>query len=189
MKRFSIALALVASLAIASTAMAAPTKLRAQSGGGGVATILSNTSARLEVTALNDYALVYTPSTSSKVLADVDMGFVLESGSAITGGSPRITIPIDTDGNGKWDDFASIDANACGVTYDANNLTVADLLVSTTSPNCVVSLNYGSGAGTYANWDALIADQPTWRIAKGQQSFIIADYPVTDALLTSIDLN
>ena len=57
--------------------------------------------------------------------------------------------------------------------------------MSTTSSACGVNLN---GGGSYANWDAFAAANPAYRIAKGQQAFIIADWGPTAVNLTGIDL-
>lgn len=186
--------ALMTMLALASTAMAAkpdplpaPSKLRTQTGGSGHAQVYGPDSAYLS-TYPGGYALVYTMARSpeGKLLTEVDMGFVAETDSHVSGGAPRLTIPIDTDGDGDWEDFASIDVFACGGTIDEVGSLTADVWVSTANPDCTVSLNY---AGTsYANWDAFAAASPTYLIAEAQKSFIIVDWTAA-VTLTSIDLN
>jgi len=195
MRRFSIVFALVASLAIAATVVAASNKLRTAVGGAGQAFVFSSTSAQLRLSGTGngvDYAAIYTTAKSpaGKLLSEVDMGFNIAAPEGqngyVQGGAPRLTIPIDFDGDLLWDDFASIDWNSCGGTVDGTGRLTSSVLVSTTSSTCGVSLN---GGGSYANWDAFAAANPTYRIAKGQQAFIIADWGLTRVNLTQIDLN
>lgn len=185
--------ALALTLSLVATAVAAPNKLRIETGGDGAAYIFSSASARLTVGGPGSgYAAVYTTAKgpAGKRLIDIDMGFVVAGGSGqtgnVTGGAPRLTIPIDMDGDGAWDDFASIDWASCGGSVDSNGVLTADVFVSTTNPDCGVNLNAG---GSFANWDAFAAANPTYRVAKGQQAFIIADWGPTDVNLSSIDLN
>ena len=116
-------------------------------------------------------------STQGKAPAAVDYSF--DYVGDINGGSPRLSIPIDKDGNGGWDDFASLDAQNCG---GADGVPGT---VSTTIATCPVNLNY-SGA-SYPNWDAFAADAAAngWTIAKKDTPFIIADYD-TNVLVSNI---
>ena len=191
MRRISILLALVASLAFAGAVSAAPSKLRTEVGGpDATATVFSASSARITAD-VGSYAAIYTTAKSpaGKKLIEIDMGFRItvdgQSGT-VSGGAPRLTIPVDFNGDGTWDDFASLDWASCGGTVDANSKLTSSVLVSTTSATCGVSLNAG---GSYANWDAFAAANPTYRVAKGQQAFIIADWGPTVVNLTGIDLN
>lgn len=193
MKRFSVALALVASLAIAGTAMAGPT-LVTQTGGLGFASV-SGTNAVIGVGGSGNvgYALVYLrgkPTSAGKLLADVTLSATVASGSRVAGGAPRLTVPIDTNGDGKWDEFATMDWNSCGGIADANGILAADITMSTENESCAVYLN--SGNGSYVNWDAFAAANPTWRVASAGSStrpFVIADYAPTNVSLTAIDLS
>jgi len=195
MRRFAILLAVVASLLVATTALVLSDTRSTETGGAGQAFVFSSTSAQLRLTGTGngtDYAAVYTTAKApaGKLLIDVDMGFRIAAPEGqngyVQGGAPRLTIPIDMNGDGAWDDFASIDWASCGGTVDGNGVLTASVLVSTTSTSCGVNLN---GGGSYANWDSFAGANPTYRIAKGQQAFIIADWGRTAVNLTAIDLN
>lgn len=80
--------------------------------------------------------------------------------SCVGGGSPRWSIPIDTNGDPKADGYAFLDAAGCGSTGT----------VSTTDPNCQVTF----GGVTYPNWDGFAAANPTYRIANALP-FVITD--------------
>ena len=185
MRRISILLAVVASLTIAAPTMASANRLRIETGGTGVAELDGPTSATLSASP-GSYAAVYVMarSTQHRSLDRVEMGFTVASGGIVSGGAPRLTVPIDEDGDGEWDDFASIDVFGCGAPV-ANGVLQDAVLVSTANPDCAVSLNAG---GTYANWDAFATAHPSWRTAVGQQPFVIADW-TADVTLTGIDLN
>ena len=195
MKRLvSILIAGALVLSFASVASAVSHKLRVETGGAGQAFVFSSTSAQLRVSGSAngvDYAAIYTKSKApaGKQLSKVDMGFRIAAPQGQTGyvqgGAPRLTIPIDFNGDGAWDDFASIDWASCGGTVDGTGKLTSSVLVSTTSSTCGVHLN---GGGSYADWDAFAAANPTYRIAKGQQAFIIADWGPTAVNLTAIDL-
>jgi hypothetical protein len=76
------------------------------------------------------------------------------------GGSPRWSIPIDTNGNGKTDGYAFLDAAGCGFTG----------AVSTASVSCAV--NFASI--DYLNWAAFAAANPTYTIGNSLP-FVITD--------------
>lgn len=173
MRRFSLALALVASLAVtASVVAASPSKLRFD-GSTGTATVTGPRSATL-VNDAGEYTYVYVNAKSpyGKPLADVDFGF--NATGDIAGGSPRLSIPVDSDDvGGGWDLFAFIDVNSCGGGF-----------VSTTNASCGVYI----GSEFFPNWDALAAAHPTWRMANDTSPFAIADQAGTYHL-SNIDLN
>ncbi len=188
-------LAMALTFSLVASAFAVSNKLRTEVGGAAQVFVFSSTSAQLRVSGDNngvDYAAIYTTAKApaGKQLIDVDMGFRIAAPEGqngyVTGGAPRLTIPIDFDGDLLWDDFASIDWASCGGSVDASGRLTSSVLVSTTSATCAVNLN---GGGTYANWDAFAAANPTYRVAKGQQAFIIADWGPTYVNLTEIDLN
>ena len=174
MRRFSVLLALIASLAVAASAVAAsPSKLRSD-GSTGTATITGAKSATLTNDA-GEYTYVYVISKAPyrKPLARVDFGFTATG--SIAGGAPRLSIPVDSDDAGRgWDLFAFIDVNSCG----------GSGTVSTTSATCGVYI----GSEYFANWDALAAAHPTWRMANDTSPFAIADQEGTYRL-SNIDLN
>jgi hypothetical protein len=86
----------------------------------------------------------------------------------VGGGSPRLSIPIDDNGDGKTDAYAFIDAANCGFTTDTTNVGHN---VGTTEATCPVFYK----AGSYANWDAFALANPTYTIARGTLAFVIAD--------------
>jgi hypothetical protein len=177
MKRF-ISLLGIAVLAIVVTASAALAgKATLQTFGTGVVTT-DGDSAQIVLDGAGEYGGVYlkSKSTSGK-LADVDFEFT--STGDVTGGAPRFSLPIDDPATSvKGDGYAFIDAANCG------GVTGGTTLVSTESATCAVF--YGSGS--WANWDAFVAANPTLRVTPGGIPFIIADgalgtYNVSDIVL------
>jgi hypothetical protein len=174
MKKLSLAFlsTIALTVALVGTASAAsPGKLR--SDGTGTATITGAKSATL-VNDSGEYTYVYVNAKSpyGKVLAKVDFGF--NATGSIAGGAPRLSIPVDSDDAGSgWDLFAFIDVNSCGSGW-----------VSTANPACGVYI----GSEFFANWDALAAAHPTWRMARDTSPFAIADQAGTYHL-SGIDLN
>ncbi len=191
MRRFSILLALAASLAIAGTVTAATT-LVSQTGGLGYASV-SGDAATIGVGGSGNagYALVYLrgkPTSAGKPLAEVSLSATVAAGSQVAGGAPRLTVPIDTNGDGKWDVFATMDWNSCQGTATGGVLDRA-VIMSTENPACTVYLNSG---GSYANWDAFALANPSWRVASAGSStrpFVIVDWAPTNVNLTAIDLS
>ena len=113
---------------------------------------------------------------TSKPLVAVDFSFT--STGTVTGGAPRFSLPIDTDGKPKTDNgYAFIDAANCG------GVSGVETVVSTESASCPVFF----GSGSWANWDAFVAANPTYRIGHAIP-FVIADgaegtYQVNDIVL------
>jgi hypothetical protein len=127
------------------------------------------------VTIMNDsgeYGGVYlnARSNSNKLLSTLDFSFVTMAGSAVAGGAPRFSIPVDDPAVPGFDEtYAFLDAANCGATQP---VATASVTVSTDSPTCPVFLNTG---GSWADWDAFTADHPTWVVPGGQVPFVIAD--------------
>lgn len=168
MKRFSLFVAVVATFAITTTALAAGPL---QSFGTGSVEI-TGTSATI-TNASGEYGGVYLKgrSLSNRLLADADFSF-MNTGPYV-GGAPRFSIPIDTDGDTKTTEgYAFLDVNGC----DGSNV------VSSTSETCAVWFL----SDRYDNWDAFATANPTFRISR-DIPFIIADvagsYSVTDVIL------
>jgi hypothetical protein len=163
------ALSCAAALALASPAQAAS---GLQKFGTGTVTVVGSS-----VTIVNgdgQYGGVYVKgkSSSSKALSGLDFSF--RNTGDVAGGAPRFSLPIDSDLNsGTNNGYAFIDVNGCG----------GDPVVSTNNAACTVYF----GPDAYANWDALTAAHPTWRLAPGSSPFVIADvagsYAVTDVSL------
>ena len=141
---------------------------------GGVCTInAGGNSATLNTTggpAAGSYAGVYyaSSSLSGKPVGTVTgVSFTYSCTSAatcVTGGSPRLSIPIDTNANGTTDGYAFIDAANCGQTGATSG---------TVNLSCPVFF----GGTLYANWTAFATTNPGYRIATDDVPFVIADQP------------
>jgi hypothetical protein len=118
----------------------------------------------------NNYAGVYILNSNlgGKLLSEVNKLSFSYSGSGATGGSPRVSIPIDTNGDGGWDAFAFADTLGCN-NGDPNN-GILDVVNDST---CTIAF----GSDTYANWAAFVSANPTYRIAQDALTFIIVDQP------------
>lgn len=111
-----------------------------------------------------DYSGVYyqTSSLSGKTLGQVtQLGFSYTG--VATAGSPRISLPIDTDGNGTTDMYAFIGAFYCN-----NGAGLVDAINDST---CQIFV----GSESFANWAAFVMAHPTWQV--GEIPFVIADDP------------
>jgi hypothetical protein len=160
-----VALILVVAFAIASASSAAGSL---KCGAGAPATCsVSGDTATLD-TSSGGFAFAYY--TNSKAngssLADVDYSFQYNCDplddpvSCTGGGSPRWSIPINTNQNGKVEGYAFLDAHGCGNTGT----------VTTTSSACAVNFQ----GVDYANWDAFAAANPTYTIGHAVP-FVITD--------------
>lgn len=183
MKRFLVGLTVAAVAAIgfgSVTASASPNKLIAF--GTGTVTIGDDgMSATIVTLPVGDGTFQYggvfinSKSQSHKPLNSVDFSFV--STGDVTGGAPRFSIPINTDGGSTVAGYAFIDAAGCG------GVSGESTTVSTSLPNCQVFFGVG-----YPNWAAFAAANPTYRIAPGAIPFIIADGAAGTYTVTNIDL-
>lgn len=111
------------------------------------------------------------------------------SGTGAAGGSPRLTFPLDQNGDGVWtqphDDYVSIDWNACGLPAAGGTVDVIN------DANCKVATNGIDGSSeTYANWAAFIAANPTQRVATGEGyvPFIILDASTGNMTISNVEL-
>jgi hypothetical protein len=125
----------------------------------------------------NNYAGVYVGNSKldGLLIGDVEKLSFGFAGGPVVGGSPRLSIPIDEDGDGTTEGYAFVDAVGCNDgagTVDA----VGDA-------SCLVS--YGSG--TYANWAAFAAANPAYRIASDRVAFVIVDQP-GEFTITNVEL-
>ena len=84
-----------------------------------------------------------------------------------TNGSPRLTLPIDTDGDDVTDDYLSISAFFCN--------DGAGHLDAIHDPTCTIFRNSDGTNPVGANWADLVANHPDWTVAPDAISFIIAD--------------
>jgi hypothetical protein len=96
--------------------------------------------------------------------------YTFKTDGDVQGGAPRWSIPIDTNADKLQDGYAFLDAANCGATVGTNDANVITN-VSTSNPNCKVFF----GSHEWDNWAAFAADNPSYRIAKKDIPFIIAD--------------
>jgi hypothetical protein len=179
MKRLFLLLGLSAALAaaVAASALAGPNgnKLTCFSGTtdltiyggtcslttGGVAT-LNNTDGNLN----GDYSGVYLQNSNldGKKLTTVNK-LAFDYTGIPTNGSPRISLPLDTNGDGATDVYAFISAFWCN--------DGAGHLNALTDQTCMIFV--GNQIAGYANWDAFVAAFPTATVGADALPFIIAD--------------
>ncbi|HYT13276.1 MAG TPA: hypothetical protein VEL12_10855 [Candidatus Nitrosopolaris sp.] len=181
MKRVLIGLmvAAMAAIGFGGGAVFAGASGQLQAFGTGTVTITGADSATI-VNATGQFGGVYiqSKSQSGNLLNAVTFTFV--STGDVTGGAPRFSIPINTDGGGgSVAGYAFIDVAGCG------GSTGVTTTVSTSSSACHVNFL----SVDYPNWAALAAAMPTARVAQGHFPFIIADgsagsYDVSGIVLT-----
>lgn len=166
MKKLVLLVTLV-TLVAATAALAAPGgKLKCFSGAPATCSVSGDT-VTLD-THTGGYAGAYITNTrnAGAALAGVSYSFQYtcdpldDTLSCVGGGSPRWSIPIDSNGDNKTDGYAFLDAAGCG-----SNGTV-----STTSSSCHV--NFASV--DYANWATFAAVNPSYRISNALP-FVITD--------------
>lgn len=162
------ALAATAALVGASAALAGSengNRLSCFAGSGGTCT-LTGESATLDNSS-GGYSGVYLQNSNldGKLLADVNKLSYRYSGSPAGAGAPRISLPIDT-GSGETSFYAFVASFYCN---DGAGLT--DVL---DDPTCTIF----AGSESFANWAALVAEHPDWRVGPNLP-FVIADEPGT----------
>jgi len=115
------------------------------------------------------YSGVYfaVSSISGELLTDVS-GLSFNYTGTPTAGSPRISLPIDTDNDGDTEFYISIGAFYCN-----NGAGLVDPMTDTT---CTLWSNLDGTTPLASNWAALLAAHPTWRVSD-DVPFIIADDP------------
>lgn len=121
----------------------------------------------------NNYSGVYLDNSNlaGKKLSTVNkLAFDYEAadGTTASGGSPRLSIPIDEDGDGAWDGFAFVDTLGCN-DGDPNEGT----LDAINDDSCLIWY----GVASYENWDDFAESNPGYRIASDTIAFVIADQP------------
>jgi hypothetical protein len=173
--RFLGVLALVLSAALlgsAGTAAAANPLLcfsgtTAGSTYGGICTLNSSgTGATLDNTGGDpdgSYSGVYyaSSSLSGDLVSSITQLSFDYTGNAATAGSPRISLPIDTDNNGSTNFYAFIGASACGIGGHVDIHNAGCLVFWTTGP---VS---GESWATFSSHG--------WRVATDDVPFVVAD--------------
>ena len=118
----------------------------------------------------NSYAGVYLSNSNlaGKLLADVNRLAFTYDGADVSGGSPRLSLPIDSTGDGQTDAYAFVDSLGCndGSATDGTLDAIAD-------SSCLIW--YANVP--YENWAAFAAANPTYRIAPDALPFVIVDQP------------
>lgn len=160
-----------ASLSITALANATGGKLRCFADAPATCTLNSSTSATLDTTQGGDAGVYLSNGKATGGTPVANAGFSFQYfcsdttnyTSCVGGGAPRWSIPINV-GNDPKDTqqvYAFLDANGCG----------DDGTVSTAEADCAVTLNIG---GSYPNWAAFAAANPTYTIASALP-FVISD--------------
>lgn len=182
MRKLAVLVTLGLALAVTSTAGAVnEQKLSFFKGGAGSvnwtteagsSTSGDNHALRLSVTTLGtDYAGAYALGTGLEgdAIADVtNLRFDVKG--YVGAGSPRISLPVDTNGDGSLDLWAYLSAYYCaGSGAAATGWFTADF----TSPTCAI---YTSAGGPYAGLGGLAAAYPGAEVAD-QLPFFILDEP------------
>ena len=120
--------------------------------------------------------IALTDKNSGKPIGAVSFSF-LSSGD-VTGGAPRFSLPISTDGSSTVAFYAFLDAAGCG---GATDPPAPATTVSTSALTCAVN-----AGGSYANWAAFVTAHPTYEIAPGSIPFIIADGSLGTFIVSNI---
>lgn len=179
-----LGLSLIGSIALAAPVSTAPgvNKIQCFSGttdGGynGTCTLNSNGakgSATLnnndgDADPYNNYSGVYVLNSTvyNSLLSSIKQLSFTYSGDAATAGSPRLSIPVDTNGDATTDGYLFVSAYYCN-----DGAGLVDVI---NDPTCQIYTNFS--ADSWANWSALVAAHPTWSIANDAYIFLIADDP------------
>ena len=118
------------------------------------------------------HAGVYTNDSTmyGQKLAEVKRLSFSYAGSAPTAGSPRLSLPLDKNGDGYFNQWVFIPARGCN--------DGAGLVDAINDRTCAIQLDGGAG---YENWAALVAAFPAARITPNQYVlglvFVVADEP------------
>jgi len=130
----------------------------------------------------NAYAGVYyaqstLPGQPLAAASVISFTYAAAAGTTASGGSPRVSIGIDEDGNGTRESYAFVDTLGC------NNGSPNNGTLSFSDPTCTVAY-FGPGAPvggeSWVNWAAFAAGHPTWKISKNTVDdvpFVIVDQP------------
>ena len=175
MKRIVLLAALVATGLITTVATAtakAPNgnKITCFDGGGGpLGTCTPQKGNRFLLdTSTGGVAGVYLPAQiAGQLIGDVEHLSFHYDGTGAVAGSPRFSIPINTNGDGQTTDFfAFVDVVTCN-----NGSTTHGVLNVTKDMTCTIN----AGPEVFPNWDAFVAAHPTYRVANDNYTFVIQD--------------
>ena len=113
----------------------------------------------------NNYSGVYLQNSNldGKALANVNKLSFRYTGDGATAGSPRFSLPIDT-GSGTTAFYAFVSAYYCN--------DGAGLVDALNDATCTIF----AGSESFANWGALLAAHPDWRVGPNLP-FVIAEDP------------
>jgi len=116
----------------------------------------------------NNYSGVYVLNSTvyNSPLSGIKQLSFSYSGAA-TAGSPRFSIPVDTNNDGTSDGYIFVSAYYCN--------DGAGLVDAINDPTCTIYTNFSSES--FDNWADLVATHSDWRIANDAYAFIIADDP------------
>jgi len=130
----------------------------------------------------NNYAGVYyaqstLPGEPLAAASVISFTYAAAAGTTASGGSPRVSIGIDENGNGTREAYAFVDTLGCNNGSPNNGtLSFSDLTctVSYTSPSDPLHPE------SWVNWAAFAAAHPTWRISENTVNdvpFVVVDQP------------
>jgi hypothetical protein len=113
-----------------------------------------------------EYSGVYVENSTmyNSLLSSVKQLSFNYTGDA-TAGSPRYSIPVDTNGDAATDGYLFVSAYYCN-----DGAGLVDVINDST---CTIYTNFSSDS--WANWADLVAANPTWAIANDAYVFVIAD--------------
>jgi hypothetical protein len=117
---------------------------------------------------LGGYGGVYIPNQpGGQLISNISKLSFDYTGTGAAPGSPRFSIPINTDGAGQVTAFfAFADVVTCN-----NGSTSKGQLNVIGDSTCTIY----AGSETFPNWAAFVAAHPTYRIANNDYTFIIQD--------------
>lgn len=131
------------------------------------------------------FVWIENSNLQGRLVTDINKLAFTYSGTGAGGGSPRLTFPVDQNGDGAYDDYVSIEWHACGLPASGGTVDLIN------DPNCQVHTNGIDGlAEFYANWAAYIAAKPTDRVATGEGyiPFIILDASEGNMTISNVQL-
>ena len=170
----------VAALSIAATpGFAATTKLKCFSHSPATCSIGAGPTATLD-TSSGGFAGVYVQAwrfVSGVAIGNVDFSFNYicpgsnDTTSCTGGGAVRWSIPIDTNGDGRWNFFAFVDAANCGNTGTVDNGNFCHVF---------------AGNESFTDWAAFAAAHPTYTIANNSVPFVISDVPKPSVTISNV---
>lgn len=151
---------------------------------GGFCEIVNGKTVSIDTTEdgnMGSYGGVYIENSNlgGKLLSDVNKLSFSYEGTGASGGSPRFSIPIDEDNDGKYEAFAFADSTGC--TDGTAEKGTVDVINDAT---CTVTY----GEDTYENWAEFVVANPEYRIAKDAITFVIVDSADSKFSLSNVQL-